>query len=43
MEIKLPKYVELLINMLNENGYAAYAVGGAIRDSILGIEPKDWI
>lgn len=42
MEIKLPKYVELLINMLNENGYAAYAVGGAIRDSILGIEPKDW-
>lgn len=42
MEIKLPKYVESLINMLNENGYAAYAVGGAIRDSILGIEPKDW-
>lgn len=42
MEIKLPKYVESLINMLNENGYAAYAVGGAIRDSILGIKPKDW-
>ena len=37
MEIKLPKYVEL-----NENGHAAYAVGGAIRDFILGIEPKDW-
>ncbi len=27
---------------LRENGYAAYLVGGSVRDLLLGIEPKDF-
>ena len=27
---------------LQENGYAAYVVGGAVRDLLLGVEPKDF-
>lgn len=42
MEIHVPKYVDYIIRTLNERNYAAYAVGGAIRDSIMGYEPKDW-
>lgn len=42
MEIQIPKYVDYIIKTLNEHNYAAYAVGGAIRDSIMGYEPKDW-
>jgi tRNA nucleotidyltransferase (CCA-adding enzyme) len=42
MEIKLPVYVKSILNVLNECGYAAYVVGGCVRDSILGVEPKDW-
>ena len=42
MNIKMPKNVEMIIEKLILNGYEAYAVGGCIRDSIMGIEPKDW-
>jgi poly(A) polymerase len=28
--------------MLNERGYAAYVVGGAVRDLLLGLRPKDF-
>jgi len=28
--------------VLRENGFAAYVVGGAVRDLLLGIEPKDF-
>lgn len=40
--IMLPEKVKYLINTLMEAGYEAYAVGGCIRDSILGREPDDW-
>ena len=40
--IKLPKYVKYIIETLEQNGYEAYAVGGCVRDSILGREPNDW-
>lgn len=42
MQILIPNYVESIINMLNEAGFAAYIVGGCVRDSLLGVEPKDW-
>lgn len=42
MKIKLPFYVKEILNTLNEHGYAAYVVGGAVRDSLMGLEPKDW-
>jgi len=42
MKIQLPQKVDYIINELMEHGYEAYAVGGCVRDSILGKEPEDW-
>lgn len=42
MKIQLPQMVDYIINELMQNGYEAYAVGGCVRDSILGREPEDW-
>lgn len=42
MKIELPMDVKFIIEKLQENGYKAYAVGGCIRDSLLGKIPKDW-
>ncbi len=42
MRIELPGKVSYLINELNKAGYEAYAVGGCVRDVILGREPEDW-
>lgn len=42
MEIKVPENVEKIINTLEQAGFEAYAVGGCVRDSILGREPNDW-
>lgn len=40
--IKLPSDVKQLIEQLNQAGFEAYAVGGCVRDSMLGIVPEDW-
>lgn len=40
--IELPEDVKKIINTLEENGENAYAVGGCVRDTILGKEPDDW-
>ena len=42
MEIKIPEKVDYILNILHENGYEAYAVGGCVRDALLGREPEDW-
>lgn len=42
MKIKLPDNVAHIIERLEGAGYEAYAVGGCVRDSILGREPNDW-
>lgn len=42
MKIQLPDQVNKIINTLEEAGYEAYAVGGCVRDSILGRTPDDW-
>lgn len=42
MEIKLPEQVKYIIDTLECAGYEAYAVGGCIRDSVLGRRPDDW-
>ena len=42
MELKLPIYVKSILKTLNDAGYDAYVVGGAVRDLILGIEPNDY-
>lgn len=38
----IPEKVELILNKINEAGFEAYAVGGCVRDSILGRTPDDW-
>ena len=42
MKIELPQNVAYIIEQLNNAGYEASAVGGCVRDSILGREPNDW-
>lgn len=42
MTISLPAKVNTIIKELMKHGHDAYAVGGCIRDSILGRIPEDW-
>ncbi len=42
IQIQIPEPVELIIKKLEENGFEAYAVGGCVRDTILGRTPGDW-
>ncbi len=42
MRIQLPEKVTKIITALEAAGYEAYAVGGCVRDSILGRAPDDW-
>ncbi len=37
-----PKSVSAILSKLKEHGYEAYAVGGCVRDSVMGVAPKDW-
>ena len=41
-EILAPEQVKAALHRLHENGFAAYAVGGCVRDSLLGKTPLDW-
>ena len=40
--IILPRYAAYIIQELEKYGFEAYVVGGCVRDSLLGITPKDW-
>lgn len=42
MRIDLPLQVQQIIHTLERHGYEAYAVGGCVRDSLLGRTPQDW-
>ena len=42
MNIQVPEKVNRSINTLLTHGYEAYAVGGCVRDSLLGREADDW-
>ena len=42
MHIDLPQNVNFIIDRLYEHGFEAYAVGGCVRDSLLGRKPQDW-
>ena len=42
MRIQVPEDVKYILEKLNNAGYEAYAVGGCVRDSILGRTPDDW-
>lgn len=40
--IIIPPQVQILLRRLQACGYCAYAVGGCVRDSLLGGVPQDW-
>ena len=40
--IRFPEGVWEILQTLNGKGFKAYVVGGCVRDSILGLSPKDW-
>ena len=42
LKIDLPEHVQAIIGKLEEAGYEAYAVGGCVRDSLIGRIPGDW-
>lgn len=42
IQIQLPEKVQFIISRLEQAGYEAYAVGGCVRDSLLGRQPHDW-
>ncbi len=40
--IALPKHIKEIIDRLISSGFKAYAAGGSVRDSLMGIKPHDW-
>lgn len=42
IKIHMPEEVEIIISILNENGFQAFIVGGCVRDSLLMKKPMDW-
>lgn len=40
--MNIPETVKEILSALNGAGFEAYAVGGCVRDSILGRIPEDW-
>lgn len=42
LNIKIPQNVKFIIDTLEDAGYEAFAVGGCIRDAIMGRVPHDW-
>lgn len=42
MNITIERGAAALLDELHRAGYAAYAVGGCVRDSLLGLAPHDW-
>ena len=38
----IPDYVYQVGDVLNQNGFKAYLVGGAVRNMLLGLIPKDY-
>ncbi len=42
IQIKIPEKVKFILDNLSLHGYEAYAVGGCIRDSLMGRQPEDW-
>lgn len=42
MNIVIPKPVNEVLNVINENGYEAYIIGGAVRNWVMGLKPNNY-
>ena len=42
MEIRYPEYVKKVLNRIENRGFEAFVVGGAVRDAMLGREVNDY-
>lgn len=42
MNIVIPKPVNEILNVINENGYEAYIIGGAVRNWVMGLKPSNY-
>ncbi len=42
IKINMPQAVKEIIGRLEREGFEAFAVGGCVRDALLGREPADW-
>lgn len=42
MNVKMDPRAKYIIDVLAANGYEAFAVGGCVRDSMMGLVPHDW-
>ena len=42
VRLKLPLLLDQIVHDLGTAGYRAVVVGGAVRDALLGGEPKDF-
>ena len=42
MGMQIPEKVRWILDRLKENGFEGYAVGGCVRDSVMGRKPGDW-
>ena len=40
--MQLPEYVQFCISRMERSGFAAWAVGGCVRDALLGLTPHDY-
>ncbi|MDO4483605.1 MAG: CCA tRNA nucleotidyltransferase [Clostridia bacterium] len=38
----MPENARRVLETLNDHGHKAYVVGGCVRDTLLGLAPKDW-
>lgn len=42
MKIEIPEYVQYALSALENNGFEAFIVGGAVRDAVIGNEVHDY-
>ncbi|HNW96745.1 MAG TPA: HD domain-containing protein [Candidatus Paceibacterota bacterium] len=40
--MKIPKEAKIVLEKMEKAGFEAFFVGGCVRDSLMGKEPKDW-
>ncbi|MBQ3092572.1 MAG: phosphohydrolase, partial [Clostridia bacterium] len=42
MHIQIPDAAARAIEILEQQGYEGYLVGGCVRDAVRGVQPHDW-